>query len=73
MPNLINRRKKKNKVLEIVSNDNTDSDSSEYDFSSKLNCKYNVFPEELSKQQKVIVNGDKDDAKSIRFDEQLMV
>lgn len=68
MPNLINRRKKKSKVLEIVVNDNSDSDSSEYDFSSKLNCKYNVFPEELCKQQKVIVKDDKDDTKSIRFD-----
>lgn len=68
MPNLINRRKKKNKVLEIVVNESTDSDSSEYDFSSKLNCRYNVFPDELCKQQKAIVKDDKDDAKSIRFD-----
>lgn len=69
MPNLINRRKKKNKVLEIVVNDNScDSDSSEYDFSSKLNCKYNVFPEELSKQSRAVAKDDKDNAKSIRFD-----
>ena len=67
MPNLINRRKKKNKVLEIVVNDKSDSDSScGYDFSSKLNCKYNVFPEDLKKTKKG--KEIEDDSKSIRSD-----
>lgn len=52
MPNIINRRKKKNKVLETVVNDKSDSDSSEYDFSSKLNSKYNVMPEDIDKGRK---------------------
>lgn len=68
MPNLINRRKKKNKVPEPVINDKSDSDSSDYDFSSKLNSKYNVLPEELGKSKKAVVNKEKpDDAVSIRF------
>lgn len=46
MPNLINRRKKKNKILDIVINEKSDSDSSTYGFSSKLNNKYNVIPDE---------------------------
>lgn len=53
MPNLINRRKKKNKIPEVVVNDKSDSDSScSYDFSSKLNCKYNVLPEDLKGKSK---------------------
>lgn len=69
MPNLMNRRKKKNKVLDIVVQDKSDSDSScSYDFSSKLNCKYNVFPEELVKNKNVLPKDDKEDCKSIRFE-----
>lgn len=67
MPNLINRRKKKNKVPETVINDKSDSDSSDYDFSSKLNSKYNVLPEEFDKSKKAA--GSKagaEDAVSIR-------
>lgn len=68
MPNLMNRRKKKNKVLETVMHDQSDSDSSEYDFSSKLNSKYNVLPEELDKSQKASVSKEiSEDCKSIRF------
>lgn len=68
MPNLINRRKKKNKVLDVAS-DKSDSDSSEYDFSSKLNSKYNVMPEELEKSRKGTVKKEiPDDCISLRFD-----
>lgn len=67
MPNLINRRKKKNKVPEAVINDPSDSDSSEYDFSSKLNTKYNVLPEELDKSKKTVVKEIPEDNLSIRL------
>jgi hypothetical protein len=70
MPNLINRRKKKSKVLEskVVVNEKSDSDSScSYDFSSKLNCKYNVFPEELERSKKKVLEDDKEDCKSLRL------
>lgn len=48
MSNLIlNRRKKKNKVPEIDTRVKHDDDSSSsYEFSSKLNSKYNRMPEE---------------------------
>lgn len=69
MPNLMNRRKKKNKVLDIVVQDKSDSESScSYDFSSKLNCKYNVFPEDLVKNKNALPKDDKEDTKSIRFE-----
>ena len=73
MPNIMNRRKKKNKVSEIIVNDKSDSESScSYDFSSSLNRKYNVLPEDLvkSKSEPLLndVKGDvKDDCKLIRF------
>lgn len=58
MPNLINRRKKKNKVLDSVVDDKSDSDSAcSYEFSSKLNTKYNLVPDESKKQ---IRNNDKE-------------
>jgi hypothetical protein len=66
MPNLINRRKKKNKVPETVINDKSDSDSSDYDFSSKLNSKYNVLPEEFDKSKKT-AGVKEEDSLSIRF------
>lgn len=67
MPNLINRRKKKNKVPEVVVNDKSDSDSScSYDFSSKLNCKYNVLPEDLKgKSKKAKDEKGKEDSQSL--------
>lgn len=69
MPNLMNRRKKKNKVVDIVVNENSDSDSScSYDFSSKLNCKYNVLPADLNPSKSAQANDDKEDCKSIRFE-----
>jgi hypothetical protein len=68
MPNLINRRKKKNKVPETVTNEKSDSDSSDYDFSSKLNSKYNVLPEELVKSKKAAgITNTTDDNISIRL------
>jgi hypothetical protein len=74
MPNLINRRKKKSKVPDVVVNDESDSDSScSYDFSSKLNCKYNVLPEELdkakpSKSKSVVPEDEQEAAKLLRLD-----
>lgn len=74
MPNLMNRRKKKSsKVVDIVVNANSDSDSScsGYDFSSKLNCKYNVLPSDVVDRSKVkvaYVKDDKEDTKSLRFE-----
>lgn len=69
MPNLINRRKKKSKVLDVVVHEKSDSDSSSsYDFSSKLNCKYNVLPEDLDKSKRTVFKDDKEDCKSIRFE-----
>lgn len=49
MSNLIlNRRKKKNKVPEIDVKPKNESDSSSsYEFSAKLNSKYNRMPEEM--------------------------
>lgn len=73
MPNIINRRRKKNKILEIAVNEKTDSDSScSYDFSSSLNRKYNVLPDDIEinksvsflKDEKGEVN---EDCKLIRF------
>jgi hypothetical protein len=70
MPNIINRRKKKNKVPETVVIDESDSDSSEYDFSSKLNSKYNVMPEDIDKGiKRGTVNKEvPEDCISMRFD-----
>lgn len=68
MPNLINKRKKKNKILDVV-HDKSDSDSSEYDFSSKLNSKYNVLPVELDKSRKGTVKKEiPEDCISLRFE-----
>lgn len=65
MPNLINRRKKKNKVPEVV-NEQSDSDSScSYEFSSKLNSKHHVIPDE---SRSIISKDDKEECKSIRFE-----
>jgi hypothetical protein len=68
MPNIINRRKKKNKVPETVVND--ESDSSEYDFSSKLNSKYNVMPEDIDKGGKrgTVKKEIPEDSISMRFE-----
>lgn len=70
MPNILNRKKKKNKVQEVVVDDKSDSSDSScsYDFSSKLNCKYNVFPEEMKRIVKN-VKTDKDESKALRWDD----
>ena len=74
MPNLINRRKKKNKVPDTVINDKNDSDSSDYDFSSKLNSKYNVMPEEFGKSRKAAGSKEKleDSVSILRFGSNLV-
>lgn len=45
MPNLVNRRRKKSKIIEPQTTLKSDSTESDYEFSSKLNYKYNVLPE----------------------------
>lgn len=76
MPNLMNRRKKKNKIpAEVIADDESDSDSSSsYDFSSSLNRKYNqnVLPGDIERSQKVTLEDVKgldrtEDCKLIRF------
>lgn len=64
MPNLIIRRKKKNKVPDVVDN-KSDTDSSGYEFSSKLNSKYNSVPKDAKKSPPC--SSEKDDTKSLRF------
>lgn len=49
MPNLVNRRRKKSKVVEPQTTIKSDSTESDYEFSSKLNYKYNVLPEKTTK------------------------
>lgn len=64
MPNLIIRRKKKNKVPDVVDN-KSDTDSSGYEFSSKLNSKYNSVPKDAKKSPPC--SSEKDDTNSLRF------
>jgi hypothetical protein len=47
MPNLVNRRRKKSKIIETQATIKSDSTDSDYEFSSKLNIKYNVLPEKI--------------------------
>lgn len=47
MPNLVNRRRKKSKIIEAQMTLKSDSTDSDYEFSSKLNYKYNVLPEKI--------------------------
>lgn len=60
MPNIMNRRKKKNKVLEIVSNDKCDSSdsSSSYDFSSSLNRNYSLSADDFELNKSVTLSKD---------------
>lgn len=52
MPNLVNRRRKKSKVVEPQTTIKSDSTESDYEFSSKLNYKYNVLPEKTTKSHR---------------------
>lgn len=67
----MDRRKKKNKVMEIIINDNSDSDStSSYDFSSSLNRDYisKNLPDDIEKSKSAPLLTDvKEDGKLIRF------
>jgi hypothetical protein len=68
MPNLVNRRRKKSKTNESivhVSNTQNDSTDSDYEFSSKLNYKYNVLPEKLKPFNK---SSEKKEAHKIRYE-----
>ncbi|CAH1712871.1 unnamed protein product [Chironomus riparius] len=53
MPNLVNRRRKKSKIIvEPQATIKSDSTESDYEFSSKLNYKYNVLPEKTTKSHR---------------------
>lgn len=52
MPNLVNRRRKKSKAIEAPPTLRSDSTDSDYEFSSKLNFKYNVLPEKIKSLQR---------------------
>ena len=53
MPNLVNRRRKKNKVIESSTNAiKSDSTDSDYEFSSKLNYNHNYNNVMLSERSK---------------------
>lgn len=63
MPNLTNRRKKKNK--HILVNNISDSDSSGYEFSSKLNSKHSGCYDEKKNHPNI---DDKEETESLRFE-----
>lgn len=63
MPNIINRRKKKNKHIVVDSPDS--SDSSGYEFSSKLNNKHSGCHDEKKNHPHI---DDKEEIKSLRFE-----
>lgn len=75
MPNLVNRRRKKSKIIvEPQATLKSDSTESDYEFSSKLNYEYNVLPEKTTiKSQRQHSNTNSNDtekleALKIRYD-----
>ena len=67
MPNLVNRRRKKSKTTEPQTILKSDSTESDYEFSSKLNYKYNVLPEKI-KSHRLTENSEKNEASNIRYE-----
>ena len=79
MPNLVNRRRKKSKIIvEPQATVKSDSTESDYEFSSKLNYKYNVLPEKTTKSHRQHSNTntndtEKQEALKLRYDNRFFV
>lgn len=71
MPNLVNRRRKKSKIVEPQMTLRSDSTESDYEFSSKLNYKYNVLPEKTKSSHRHKSEAEKQEAFEIRYENRL--